>query len=248
MSTFTGNDDDLFEYEYDSSDEVKSEPTNAATHSFAKGSPNAQLIDDLKYHFDEDDSQIGNLHTDKIRLATAYHLALHSFVEETKIDALGKSITIALNTLTNGDFSLLKMFHETEMRIFRRMHFISLSHKSFDDIQSEESIANAIHNIFNIKFTDFYVQTCYMSSVRICEHAIIMDRGLYLTLSKQLGIPVKQYLFDDPKDVENNTHNVYLDDYEKTLSDDIMQRLLENGLMSNFSDMYGYGVAINVQE
>ena len=87
-----------------------------------------------------------------------------------------------------------------------------------------------------------------MSSVRICEHAIIMDRALYLTLSKQLGIPVKQYLFDDPKDVEKNSHNVYLDDYQKTVSDDILQRLLENGLISNFSDMYGYEVAINVQE
>lgn len=248
MSTFTGNDDDLFEYEYDPNNEVKSEPINTATHNFAKGSPNAQLIDDLKHHFDQDDNQIGNLHTDKIRLATAYHQALHNFVEETKIDALTKSLTIALNTLTNGDFSLLRMFHETEMRISRRMHFINLSHKAFDNIQSEESIAGTIRNIFNINFTDFYVQTCYVSSVRICEYAIIMDRALYLTLSKQLGIPVKQYLFDDPKDIENNTHNVYLDDYEKTVNDDILQRLLENGLISNLSDIYGYEVAINVQE
>lgn len=248
MSGFAGNDDDLFEYEYNPEDEAKTESTNPATHTFTKGSSDAQLIDDLKHHFDHEDDHTGNLHNDKIRLAIAYHLALHNFVEETKVDALGKSISMALNTLTNGDFSLLKLFHETELRISRRMHFINLSHRAFDNTQSEESIAGAIQNIFNIDFTEFYVKTCYLASVRICEHAITMDRALYLSISKQLGIPVKQYLFDDPKNVDNTVHDIHLDDYVKKVNEEILQRLIENGLTQDLSDMFGYEVAVNVQE
>lgn len=241
MSSYTNNDDDLFEYEYDEAEETKIssassiEDINLSSKLFKETSG----IDALEL-----DNKVATLNGNQIRLSSSYNQAFASFVNEVHPQAVAKSMVIVLDTLTNGDFSLISKFYDLEMFISRKMLFLELSHRSLDKDNIDQFILSEISKILSIQFTDFYLENFYYSTLDICEFSLGFDRAEYLVLSKKLGIPVQQFLFEDYKTLKESEHNVYIEDFKEYKTNSINQVLLENNLLQEISNLYARNVRI----
>jgi hypothetical protein len=238
MSNYVNNDDDLFDYD---PEEDQSSPVSYNIED----APKSEFFDNIKDHLDHDLEATGNIDTGKFRLASSYQIALHNFVNDTKSEASAKTISIVLNTLTNNDFSLMLMFYETEMRISRRMLFLEISYRAFD--KEDEDTVLSLHKIgkiLNIEFSELYINTCFQSTWNITEHALKIDRALYLSLSERLGIPVKQYLFEDVLGANDSPHDVYLVDYNKDMNSMLTSIIMEGSFIEKLQELTGGNVAL----
>jgi hypothetical protein len=240
MSSYASSDDDLFEYEYDEKEESKSsssfvEDLNISSKIFKENNS----IDSLDL-----DSKSATLNGNKIRLSLAYNNAFCSFVSEVHSQSVAKSFVIVLDTLTNGDFSLISKFYDLEMTISRKMLFLDLSHRSLNMESLDSSFAEQIFKALDVTFSEFYLNNFYYSTLDICEFSLGIDRAEYLVLSKKLGIPVQQFLFEDFRTTDESQHTVYLEDFRKYKIDSMFTFLQENNLLEEISNMYGKNVKV----
>lgn len=234
-SHLSNNDDDLFDYEPETSNP-------SSTNSFSDTgdrAPQSDLYNNIKSDFDDDlDITGGNIHHSKAKLSISYHHALDFFIKDVAKESLAKSLHIVLDRLTNGDFSLISLFYETEMKISRKMLFVNLYHSAFGE-NGKDSFKETVGKILNIEFTSLYTQTCFDSVANVTLHTLQLDRALYLSLSNQLGIPVQQYLFDDPYELEDVNHKVYLADYKSEIGNTLSDTILGFGLLKYMEDLFG---------
>jgi hypothetical protein len=245
---YSDNDDDLFEYEYV---ETKTDSINEA---FKESS--SELNDfQNKLNIDISESDIDdkgfNLHGRHIQLSLAYHKAYEQFVYETVPLSLAKSFTITLDTLTNGDFSLISKFYSLEMIISRKLLFLQLSFPALQQGPKYISILKEIGNVLKIEIDDFFIQNFFLTTLEICEFTIKLHQAEYLTLSKRLGIPVNQALFASWEEALETDHNVYLDAFKHDVSERILVSNIENGMLQEIANILGREPKIsagNVQE
>lgn len=225
MNNYIDNDDDLFEYD---PEQEESKQTSSVNNDFT---------DSVKDTF-ENITNISH-HSDRNKLAIAFNISTQKFIEAINSEAYNKSIRLVLDKLTNGDFTLINLFHRLEMRIFRRMHFLSL----FDELSGSEfknnSIVKEVLEFLQVDFTDLYIKTCYQSTYNISIFALSLDRAMYITLSKRLGIPVKQELFANPADMEHDKIDVSLAEFEHGILLNVYKSMMENGLSEELSKLLG---------
>lgn len=241
MSKYIDNDDDLFEYDPELE---TSKPINFDTPTAIPESK-SDFINEMKNHFGSDiENLTGNISPNKHKLAASFNLAYKVFVNEILKEGTAKSISIVLDGLTNGDFSLMSMFYETEIKISKKIFFLDLVERAFIDPTSNENVIKQLDDILHIDFSDLYIQSCYQSTINICKHSLMLDQALYLCLSKKLGIAVKQYLFEPINESAGKDHQVYLEDYKKELSESIKKLLLDHGLLAEVQEISGTQVKL----
>lgn len=240
MSSYlSSNDDDLFDYE---PEEDHTEPAISAVDSGPTSK--SELYENIKTNLDSDlDTSDGNLDNAKVKLALSYHIAYAMFLSEVNKDASSKSLHIVLDRLTNGDFSLIKMFYELEMKISRRLIFLDISYSALRDEDSKDSFVEFVAKTIGVTFNEFYKTTCYQSTWNITRHAINIDRAVYLTLSKKLGLPVEQTLFDDNF---KDDHPVGIDIFKNQVQAQLADVLLENGLLEEYSQLVGQPAIVTI--
>lgn len=223
MSSYiSGNDDDLFDYE----------PEDTTSSNYTSSDQYHDLLNDIKQSVTSSD----DLNTDKARLAIAFFQALYRFTEDPKSESFDKSVSIVLDKLTQGDFSLIKKFYELEVSISRRMQFISLFNTSFDNIDLDDTFTKDLFNFLQIDVTHTYLHACYRTLIHITNHALILDRFIYRSLSDRLSIPVQDHLFDDPAACSSDDHPVYIDDYNSRVNENIYRAIATPDFLQHLSD------------
>lgn len=232
-SHISSNDDDLFDYDPDL--EQKSTVNNFSSDETDKSNFNTfenNLYNDIKNHLsDLVDSGDSVLDGNKVKLALGFHEASYNYFNNINSEAMVKSLSVALDTLTEGGYSLLLMFHRLEMRISRRMHFLSLFQDLFNRSDLSDNFIKSIFDLLKIDINDLYIRACYSSSIAICNHALKLDRAQYKMLSTQLDIPVKECLFANPSDMkEDEDHKVGYLDFSNEIEKNINEMLYNSGL------------------
>jgi hypothetical protein len=241
MSSYlSSNDDDLFDYEPD--EEVKVE-SNVETPNASFDSSN-ELFKNIKNNLDSDLETVeGNIDSPKVKLTVSYHLAYAMFLSEINKDASSKSLHIVLDRLTNGDFTLIKMFYEVEMKISRRLIFLDISREAFKQSENKESFLDFLSKTIGVTFTEFHKATCYQSTWNITQHALNIDKAVYLTLSKKLGLPVEQSLFDENF---KDDHPVTIDIFKRDVQNNAVDVLLQNNLLAEYTQLTGQSAIIAI--
>jgi hypothetical protein len=230
-SHISDNDNDLFDYDpdqetktpYASSD---SEDTlNVNDYSTRE----YRLLKDIQSHFK--DSTAGSLDGGKVKLAMGFHEATNNFLQDVIPQAAMKSMIVALDSVTEGNYSLLNLFYKTEMRISRRMTFLSLFNDIFAEGEISDTFSKALIDILNLDFNDLYVRSCFTSSMSICNHALILDRATYRILAEKLDLPVREFLFANPSDLQDeDDHDIYYSDFMRDITSNINNMLANSGL------------------
>lgn len=240
MSKYADNDNDLFDY--DPSLDTSTENTFSSTSSTKS---NSELINSIKDNLNNDiENLTGNLAPNKYKFAASFNMAYHMFLHEPLQEATTKTISIVLNTLTNGDYNLMNIFYETEIKISRKIFFLELVDRAFDDGPEEENLLLQINKLLNIDMTDIYIYTCFRSTINICKHSLDLDKALYLALSKRLGIPVQQELFEPIETSAKKDHKVYLEDYKRDIMENINNQLIDAGVLDEVKNIFGSDVNI----
>ena len=142
------------------------------------------------------------------------------------------------------------MFYETEMRISRKMYFIDIAEKAIaNDLSDQRGIIQLILGTGDVEISEFYINTCFKSTVEITRHSVELDRCLYLTLSKKLGIPVNQDLFNEnANSSEKMEHKVYLSDYNDQLNEEMNKEINSIGMIDLLKERFGKEVRLNEKE
>jgi hypothetical protein len=246
-SNISSNDDDLFDYDPD----LEQKPT---ANSFSSDEANRSnftssennLYNDIKNHLhDLIDTSDGILDGNKVKLATGFHEASYSYFNNINSEAMVKSVTVALDTLTEGGYSLLLMFHRLEMRISRRMHFLNLFEGLFVSSEISDNFIKSIFELLKVDINDLYIRSCYSSSIAICNHALRLDRATYRMLSEKLDIPVKECLFANPSDMKDDEdHKVGYSDFHDEVEKNINEMLFNSGLSKLVSEEFSTSVIL----
>lgn len=240
MSKYADNDDDLFDY--DPTLDVKPKETFS---NLDNKSSTSELLNSIKDNLNNDiESLTGNLAPNKYKFAASFNMAYHMFLHEPLQEATTKTISIVLNTLTNGDYNLMNIFYETEIKISRKIFFLELVDRAFDDGPEEENLLLQINKLLNIDITDIYIRTCFRSTINLCKHSLELDKALYLALSKRLGIPVQQELFEPIVTSAAKDHKVYLQDYKRDIMENINNQLIDAGVLDEVKEIFGTDVNI----
>lgn len=236
---YSENDDDLFDYEYVEDQKTIIEKEITSEVSEFQNKVNIDLNDaDLE-------STSTNLHAGKIQFALAYHKAYENFVYETLPLSVAKSFTIILDTLTNGDYSLITRFYTLEMFISRKLLFLKLSHNALKETDSDFSFFAELGKILHLDVDQFYIDNFFNTTLNICEFSVNLDRAEYLTLSKKLGIPVNQELFESWENTNEDKHDVYFEDFKKNVVKRIFETNIEHGMLDEVSTIFGRPVKVN---
>jgi hypothetical protein len=65
----------------------------------------------------------------------------------------------------------------------------------------------------------------------ICNHALTLDRATYRILAEKLDLPVKEFLFVNPSDMQDeDEHDIYYSDFMKDITSNINNMLANLGL------------------
>lgn len=232
MSYYSDNDDDLFDYEYKESE---------TTHNFESSENVINLKEKINIRPDDIDLEniAGNLHNAKISISLAFHKAFTNFIDIISGEALAKTLSVTLDTLTNGDFSLLANFYKLEMQISRKMIFLQVSDQGLTIDEDNYSFIKAMNQVFNIDTDEFYVNNFFRASLNICEFSLQIDRAKYLSLSKKLQIPVNQFLFEDPYTTNEKNHLVDIESYRANNNERVLQEMVSQGLLQEISNFTG---------
>jgi hypothetical protein len=229
---YSSNDDDLFDYDPDEETSLFSSTFQPKEDSFiSKVKENAEDIE----QFAQDNKLI---YDSKASFAMAFYEATEHYIYSSISEANLKSINITLDNLTSGNHSLSTMFYRLELKISRRMHFLSIFETLFSHDDLSESFTEKFYDIFKIKITPFYLKTCYHSSLAICTHALALDRATYRHLSKKLNIPVKQFLFDSPTQMTVQNHKLEIQDYEQIVNTNIIKAIANDGLIQEIAEEF----------
>jgi hypothetical protein len=65
----------------------------------------------------------------------------------------------------------------------------------------------------------------------ICNHALILDRATYRILAEKLDLPVREFLFANPSDLQDeDDHDIYYSDFMRDITSNINNMLANSGL------------------
>ena len=221
------NDDDLFDYDPD----VET-PSSQETFS-SSDAPTSQIFNDLK-----EAASTFDFDTNKPRLALAFSSAIERFLEPCAEESYKKATEIVLDQLTGNQFSLLKTFYELEMKISRKMMFLHMFGGAFKKEDFEDDNIRSLFKFLNIEVTSSYIRSSFESFIHITNHSLILDRHLYSEMSTLLDIQTKDFLFDNPIDMDLSAHTVYFSHYRSEVDENIYRSLATPDFLQTLSNLY----------
>lgn len=233
MSNYSSSDDDLFDY--DPENESYQPLSNSETSSSDYSELQNDVLKSIKTNLDEVD--VSPIHGDKAKFAMAYYAATAKFINVGETQSFIKSSRMVLDTLTNGEFTLLQTYYKYEIKISRKMSFLSIFGNAFTSIENElPEFAKEVLQILNIDITSLYIEACFKTVVNLTQHTLMIDRYLYKQVANKLNLPVKDYLFVNPADMNLQDHNVYLEDFNEDIYTKIYQSLVTPDLLLELSN------------
>lgn len=249
-SHISSNDDDLFDYDPDLEEKTSTNSFAGQTHDTSNFTDSENSIfNEIKNHLNDfPESGKSILNDNAVRLALGFHEASYNYFNSVNSEAMVKSLTMAMDALTEGNYSLLVLFHKTEMRISKRMHFLSLFQDLFNETDVSDNFIKSIFDLLKVDINDLYVRACYSSSVAICNHALRLDRATYRLLSEKLDIPVKENLFVNPSDMKpNEDHQVSYTEFSREVEKNINEMMFNSGLSELISKEFSAPVFLRRQ-
>ena len=242
--TYLSNDTDLFEY--DPEEDISTPDLEEIKDNTSK---QKSTVDDfLSQHKD----LLGILQTsseklldeNKIRLATGLHGATSRFFAKIGSPTFDKSVSVVLDKLSNGDFSLINTYYRTEALIIQRLLFISLMNTILgldSDEKSEDSFS--VKNLLEaLKFenVDDHIKIFYQTSLNICQHTLVLDRIVYQHLGNRLSIAINPDLIDPYYSIDiANLNNPVINDYADNAYVSIIANIAQEGVLEKLKDTFG---------
>lgn len=239
------NDDDLFDYDPETDTDSTSDSllqSETYTSSSNKNSTVESFISSAKQFIDEisvdDNSPIDEL---KVKLAASFHSATAAYYQKAQNPSYIKSVSLVLNTLTNGDFSKIQMFNHKEALIIQRLRYLSMMNKIFSNSDADQNVLKELFDIMKVDYSFEHVQIFYLSSVNLSLFCLNVDRLIYKSLGEKLNLPIKQELIDD-------TYINEPDRFFSELNDPISDEYISNMYASTFIDLANDGLLKDLSE
>lgn len=248
--TYFQNDDDLFDY--DPETDTDTEDVSSAVFQSEQYTPSSStrnktvedFISSAKQFVDEisinDSSPIDE---QKVKLAASFHNATAAYYQKVQTPSYIKSVSIVLNTLTNGDFSRIQMFNHKEALILQRLRYLSMMNKIFTTSDPDQNVLKELFDIMKIEYSFEHVQTFYLSSVNISLFCLNLDRLIYKHLGERLNLPIKQELLDDsyinePEKFLIELNDPVNDEHMSQMYASLYTEMANDGLLKDLSDLY----------
>lgn len=239
MSNYSSSDDDLFDY--DPENEFVPSQSQSFSNDYSKLENN--VLKSIKNNLDEVD--LSPVHGDKAKFAIAYYAATAKFFNVGETQSFVKASRMVLDTLTNGEFSLLQTYYEYEIKISRKMSFLSIFGDAFIPEEDElPNFAKEVLEILHIDITPLYINSCFKTVINLTQHTLMVDRYMYKHLANKLNIPVKDYLFINPADMDVQDHNVYLEDFHSDVYRKVYQNIITTDLLAELSNDFQTNVTL----
>jgi len=243
---YSDNDDDIFDYdpEQDFSSNLQSDSYQNISSS--DKSTNT-IISSAKDIFDDlvSDNSFGDtIDESKVKLCISFQAAAANYFSKIQTPAYTKSISMVLDTLTNGDFSMIQMFNHKEALITQRLRYICMMKQVIHSDTSDDSIMEQLFSLLNISYDKSHVEIFYTSNLNIATHALHVDRAIYKALGKKLNLPLKEELLDDtyvvtPEHFLSSLNDNPVDDYFNIAYSKIIRKIADEGVLSELSELYG---------
>lgn len=210
------NDDDLFDY--DPSLETSTSFTSSETDSVPTSLSNEQVehekqfIENIKNNisFDLDTDltgENGKVNNITSNLYGSFQEAINAFINTIRHDNFIKSAHITLDRLTNGQFSLINLFYQYEMKISRKLALVELFAHIVKTEENEDvaSFLRELSSVLRIDVSKLYYNATFCSTVNILNHSLSVDRIVYRFLSNKTQIPVNEALING-LNLQNSTN------------------------------------------
>jgi len=248
--TYFRNDDDLFDYDPETdtdTEESVSDSPQSEQHFSSSSNKNKTLedfISSAKEFINEISStEISAIDERKVKLATSFHDATALYHEKVQTPAYTKSVSIVLNTLTNGDFTKILMFNHKEALILQRLRYLSMMNKIFSQSNLDQSVIKELFEFMNVEYSVEHVQIFYSSSVNISRFCLNLDRLIYKYLGEKLNLPIKQELLDDtyinePDKFFAQLNTSVVDDYASQSYGSLYAEMANDGILQGLSNIY----------
>jgi hypothetical protein len=250
--TYLSNDSDLFEY--DPEEDISSpDLEEIKDHSNKQKS----TVDDfLSQHKDLlsvlQTSSENLLDENKIRLATGLHGATSRFFTKIQSPTFNKSVSVVLDKLSNGDFSLINTYYRTEALIIQRLLFISLMDNILGYNPDKEDQSFSIKNLLEaLEFenVDDHIKIFYHTSLNICHHSLTIDRAIYQQLGNRLGMDLNPNLIDPLYVIDiTNLNNPVINDYADKAYGSILATISQEGLLETLKETFGAQIGLYSNE
>jgi hypothetical protein len=205
MSTepYRDNDDDLFNY--DPSQDLRSEPVTNFSISTSNHSSGNEVLDDMyrnieKVSGDFDEQNIRF----RVGLADSLYSAYEAFISKSQVISHIASTSEILDELTNGKYSALYACRQIEQNIFRRLgvHFLVTAILE-NNAQDEEGLTfKEFLKKVDINIPDDFVSTYFSTLFRISTHILNVERAMYITLCNKLGIVPNSKALDNDSSIK----------------------------------------------
>lgn len=243
--SYLDNDDDLFEYdpELETSSTTQSDSFATKTNSQFEDFVSKSKIDQ-----DLDITDNNLLDEPKIKLALSFHHATHRHYAGVESPSYFKSITLVLDKITNGDFSLIHMFYRKEALIAQRIIFLSMMDAVIARTDNEQdNVLTEILTHLGLDLSDDHIDLFYGTSLSISRHCLAVDRIMYQHLGEKLSIPVNQALIDPNYDYKQNSRaiaEIITSDIYNKIFESITDTLAQEGLLEKIQETFGTSVRL----
>jgi len=187
------NDDDLFEYEPESS------TVNVSDSFTDSSSTESQFINSIKTNYD-DISESGSIKGIETRLGSAFLSAANFHISTASQNGHAYAARYILDEVSDGKFSLLELFKTTEIKIIKLLEFIEICESILED---EDNFITQILELIGVSLTPIHVQSIYKTHLKLSQHSLLLSKALYLELSEKLLMPVNMELFEAKPNIDD---------------------------------------------
>ena len=246
--SYLDNDDDLFDYDPELD---QSSSASVSQELFTKSSESSDFQNFVSKNKSDDDIDLSSnqlIDQHKVKLALAFHSATHRHFSGVESPTYFKAITLVLDKLTDGHFSLIYMFYRKEALIAQRLLFLSMMDAvtNFSEKDSQNILSEILSHL-GITIDKLHVDLNYGTSLSICRHAVATDRVIYQHLSDKLSIPVNEFIIDPHYNYAENPSAIAdiinSDIYTKIFSS-ITIALAEEGILEKLQETFGTKVTL----
>lgn len=252
--SYSTNDDDIFDYDPDQ-DVSSTTQFDSYQKSFSSDNSSNPIVSSAKDIFDDlvsNPSSNDTIDEVKVKLAISFQSASSSFYAKVQPQSYANSVSMVLDTLTNGDFSMVYMFNHKQALITQRLRYITMMNQVIKVDSHEKPILESLFNFLDIEYDINHIEIFYTTNLNIALHCLHLDRAIYKTLAKKLNLPVKQHLLDDtyltnPDYFISSLNDSATEDYFNSAYSKILRKIADEGVLSELSNLYGveYGVYSN---
>lgn len=240
MSTqpYRQDDDDLFSY--DPSQDSPAE--DYISQSIAAPSSSNALLEDLYRTIDKNQKHDHDSSRFRVSLADSLYEAYADYIGLSQVVSHFQAVTETLDHLTQGAFGKIYLCRRIEQNIFRRLAIHMLVNAIIND-ESQDDDGLSFKEFLakmNITVDDDFLPTYFGSIMRISNHALNLDRAMYINLCQELSITPNYLAIDS--DVQASDINNFLkknvSDQQNAYLDNLYNIASGESLISNVTSVF----------